>query len=129
MKRRDFVQSMMLGGAALPLLSPAQAPTPAPAPAPAAAAAGTPPVVTAPGPDRMTVLWAVSSYARGWVEYGETDQLGQRADGEAGPGFIARGDRVLRVRLSGLRPGTRYHAQAVTVPSAFSYTAKSACTT
>ncbi len=122
MKRRDFVQSMMLGGAALPLLSPAQTPAPAPVPVPApvptpaAAAAGTPPVVTAPGPDRMTVLWAVSGYARGWVEYGETEQLGQRADGEAGPGFIARGDRVLRVKLSSLRPGTRYHAQAVTVP-------------
>ena len=121
MKRRDFVQSMMLGGAALPLLGSAQNPTPTPAPTPAPAAPatlapGTPPVVTAPGPDRMTVLWAVSGYARGWVEYGETDQLGQRADGEAGPGFIARGDRVLRVKLSGLRPGTRYHAQAVTVP-------------
>jgi 3',5'-cyclic AMP phosphodiesterase CpdA len=66
------------------------------------------PVLTNPAPDGVSVLWATSATATGWVEYGETDRLGQRATGED-QGLMPYDERAFKVRLRHLRPGTRYH--------------------
>lgn len=66
-----------------------------------------PPVLQNPAPDGMTAVWAVNGLATGWVEYGETEALGQRSEGGS-HGLIALDERLIKVRLSGLRPGTKY---------------------
>lgn len=65
------------------------------------------PVLTNPAPDGVSVLWATSAPATGWIEFGETEHLGQRATGED-QGLLPFDDRAFKVRLSGLMPGTRY---------------------
>jgi predicted phosphodiesterase len=66
------------------------------------------PVLTNPTPDAVSVLWATSAAATGWVEYGESDALGQRASGEV-QGLMPYDERAFKVRLRNLMPGTRYH--------------------
>src|SRR5687768_5044906 len=39
-----------------------------------------PPVLQNPSSNGVTVVWAVSAPATGWVEYGATPELGQRAE-------------------------------------------------
>jgi hypothetical protein len=65
------------------------------------------PVLTNPQPTSMTVLWATSAPATGWVEYGETESLGQRAAGD-GQGLLLYDERAFKVRVEQLKPGTRY---------------------
>ncbi len=78
---------------------------------------GTPthPVVTNAGPDGFTILWGVAGGATGWVEYGETPALGNVARAESA-GLLPYSEYVLRVRVQGLRPGTKYHYRTQTVP-------------
>src|SRR5687767_10989431 len=59
--------------------APASKPATRPATAPAALL-DSPPVLQNPSPTAVTVVWAVSAPATGWVEYGPTPQLGRRAD-------------------------------------------------
>ncbi|QEL17954.1 FN3 domain-containing metallophosphoesterase family protein [Limnoglobus roseus] len=66
-----------------------------------------PPVLTNPTPDGVTVLWATSGPATGWIEYGETERLGSKAGG-ATDGLMPFDERVFKVRLAGLKPGCRY---------------------
>lgn len=40
----------------------------------------TQPYLQSPAPDAMTVMWHTKNPAYGWVEYGETDKLGKKAD-------------------------------------------------
>ena len=42
-----------------------------------------PPVLQNPSPHGVTVTWTVNAPATGWVEYGPTPTLGQRADAAA----------------------------------------------
>lgn len=65
------------------------------------------PVLTNPAPDGVTVLWATNGPATGWVEYGESEQLGQRASG-SDQGLMPFDERAFKIRLQNLRPGTRY---------------------
>ncbi len=65
------------------------------------------PVLTNPAPDAVTVMWAANAPATGWVEYGETEQLGQLARGWD-QGLLPFEDRYMKIRLQGLKPGTRY---------------------
>jgi predicted phosphodiesterase len=60
-----------------------------------------PPVLQCPTPDGMTVAWAVNGPATGWVEWGQTRELGQRAD-TATNGLLPYRDRFMSVRLTGL---------------------------
>jgi predicted phosphodiesterase len=66
------------------------------------------PVLTNPAPDAVSILWATSAAATGWVEYGESNELGQRATGEE-QGLMPYDERAFKVRLRNLKPGTRYH--------------------
>jgi acid phosphatase type 7 len=66
------------------------------------------PVLTNPAPDAVSVLWATNGAATGWVEYGESDQLGERASGEE-QGLMPYDERAFKVRLRQLKAGTRYY--------------------
>lgn len=71
------------------------------------------PAVMAPRTDGAEIIWRVSSLAKGYVEYGKTDKLGEVARDD-GWGLRPAGDEVIRVRLDGLEPGTTYHYRVVT---------------
>ena len=87
-------------------------------PAPAAFRFLSDPVLTNPAPDGVTVMWATSGPATGWVDYGETDQLGTRAGGDD-QGLAPYDDRAFKVRLTGLKPGARYFYRVHAVPVDF----------
>jgi acid phosphatase type 7 len=76
------------------------------------------PVLTNPAPDGMSVLWVISAPATGWVEYGLTETLGQRATGE-NQGLMPYDERAFKIRLKNLRPGTRYYYRVHAVPVDF----------
>lgn len=61
-----------------------------------------------------TLVWEINTPARGWVEYGESRDLGLvfRSDEF---GFVPHGERVIKVKLRGLKPGTQYWWRSVTV--------------
>jgi len=67
----------------------------------------------APRPDGFEAVWAVHALCQGRVTWESED--GTRGDtGSEAFGFVPQGDRILRVRVNGLRPGTRYRIQAIT---------------
>lgn len=73
----------------------------------------TPAVIMAPRADGVEVVWAVSKLARGHVEWKGEDG----SSGTAGAdrfGFVPQGDEILRVKVTGLKPGGRYTLRAVT---------------
>ena len=78
------------------------------------------PALQNPTGDGITVVWAVKGSCTGWVEYGETDALGQTGYGSV-DGIRPFDDKVLKVRLTGLKPGTTYFYRAVTCPVEISY--------
>ncbi len=121
MKRREFLQASSLaaiasGGARALLAGDPKPPS-------ATTASGefglaSPPVLQNPTPDSITVVWAVSDLSTGWVEYGETEALGLRADDNS-QGLLPLDERVFKVRLAGLRPGGRYFYRACAAPIVF----------
>lgn len=76
------------------------------------------PVVLGVSSTAASIAWGVNDTSTGWVEYGETDALGRMAAPD-GHGLRPLDDVVHRVRLDGLRAGTRYFYRTVTVPIAF----------
>ncbi|MDR2980925.1 MAG: metallophosphoesterase [Puniceicoccales bacterium] len=73
------------------------------------------PAVFAPTKNSITVVWTLNSPALVWVEYGETEQLGKVAGSDA-YGYVPHDERVVKVRLQGLKPGTRYYWRSVAKP-------------
>ncbi|MGB0775076.1 MAG: metallophosphoesterase [Akkermansiaceae bacterium] len=71
------------------------------------------PAVMAPRSDGMEIVWRVSGLAKGYVEFGETKDLGQVARGDDW-GLRPAGKEVIRVQINNLKPGTTYHYRAVT---------------
>lgn len=71
------------------------------------------PVLQAPAPESMGVAFAVTALANGFVELAENPELKDAkrfmADGLPLAGID---DRVLQVRMTGLKPGTRYWYRA-----------------
>lgn len=73
----------------------------------------TPAVVMAPRSDGFELVWGVSRLSRGWLEW-------QGPDGSSGAvtadafGMVPQGERVLRVRASGLPAGAELRVRAVT---------------
>jgi phosphodiesterase/alkaline phosphatase D-like protein len=65
------------------------------------------PVLTNPAPDGVTVLWATNAPSTGFVEYGETEKLGQTARGIV-EGLAPFVERHMKIRIDGLKPGTKY---------------------
>jgi len=71
------------------------------------------PVIMAPRYDGAEIVWTVPALRKGYVEYGESEKLGE-VERNDGWGVRPAGETVVRVRLSGLKPGTEYHFRAVT---------------
>ena len=67
------------------------------------------PCLQAPSDTSMGVAWTVNALANGWVEYADNPRLENAKKAVCG-GFGVTGfdDRVLQVRLTDLRPSTRY---------------------
>ena len=91
--------------------------TPAPETPPTGSAVSAP-VLQNPTGDGITVVWAVNGSCTGWVEYGETNTLGQTAYGSV-DGLKPFDDKAIKVRVTGLKPGTTYFYRAVTCPVDF----------
>ncbi len=73
----------------------------------------TPAVVMAPQADGVEIVWAVSGPAVGKVEWKSAD--GTSGIGSADRfGFVPQGDDILRVKVSGLKPGTSYQYRPIT---------------
>ena len=117
LNRRHFIQASVAALASAGVL-----PLAAAAPAQTAAAPNSPapnlPRLTAPTPDSITVVWAVAGPSTGWVEYGDSDALGQIAHGPV-DGLRPFDGRVLSVPLRGLRAGAKVYYRTVTVPVNF----------
>ena len=64
------------------------------------------PVLLNPAPDGVSIVCVFSAHAAGWVEYGDTETLGQRCDGTPADGLRPCADH-LAFRLTGLRAGQR----------------------
>jgi len=72
------------------------------------------PSLQCPTEDGMTIIWVVGRPAAGFVQYGtERDNLDQTAYGDVF-GQNAYHTRFLQVRISGLKPNTRYYYRTVT---------------
>lgn len=78
----------------------------------------TPPVLQHPTGDGVTVFWSVGGPSTGWIEYGETEALGRKAQPQR-DGLFPFDSKVLRIRIDGLKPGRLYHYRTVTVPVFF----------
>lgn len=80
------------------------------------------PVLMNPTPTSVHVLCTINGPGTGWVEYGPTEALGRRADGEH-DGLRPYSDRVLSIPLRGLKPGQpcfyRVHAAPVDFKTAY----------
>jgi len=75
------------------------------------------PVLQCPAPDSMGVVWSVNGLANGAVEFADNPNLQNAVSVRCGGfGVTAFDDRVLQVRLTGLKPGTRYWYRTITTP-------------
>jgi len=107
MKRRLFINTLATGGLGAAL-------------ADDSAAAGTPPLVRtplvlmAPRSDGLEAVWAVSRLCRGGVEWAAANETSRMAGTDAF-GFVPQGESIVRVRLSGLKPGTQYRVRSHTI--------------
>ena len=118
MKRRDFLGTLAVGGIgtviALNPAAPASQQPVSGAASPKPPLVETPAVMMAPRADGFEMVWAVSRLSVGRLEW-ETAE-GARGIAAADPfGFVPQGERVLRVGLEGLKPGTVGRVRAHTV--------------
>jgi predicted phosphodiesterase len=107
MKRRQFIGTLTVGGLGGAL---AQESIPQTKPV----LVRTPLVLMAPRVDGVEAVWAVSRLSKGRLEW----EAGDGTRGVAGAdafGFVPQGEGVLRVRLSGLEPGTSCRVRSHTV--------------
>ncbi len=120
MDRRHFLQSLGSAVAGTELLALntalAAAPEPSASPGPSGGLAFlAAPVLINPASDGVSIVCVFNDRATGWVEYGETAELGHRCE-PAGEGLRPVSDHLV-FRLSGLQPGKpcyyRVHAAKV----------------
>lgn len=77
----------------------------------------TKPYLQNPAATEMTVRWITSVPGCSWIEYGETEALGQKAKPIV-EGMVRNYLRVNSVTLRGLKPGTLYHYRIASQPIA-----------
>lgn len=70
------------------------------------------PYLQYPASDSMVVMFITNLPAYSWVEYGETNALGQKAQSVTN-GLVDAYNRVNRIRLTNLKPGTKYYYRVV----------------
>ncbi|HTI94473.1 MAG TPA: metallophosphoesterase family protein [Puia sp.] len=68
----------------------------------------TPPYLQDPTANGMVIRWITDLPSYSWVEWGETSALGQKAHSVTN-GLVDAYNRVNRIALGGLRPGTTYY--------------------
>lgn len=73
------------------------------------------PAVFAPTRESLVIAFPLHRAALVWVEYGETEKLGETANSDL-YGIVPHDDQVVKVRLRNLLPGKRYHWRGVARP-------------
>jgi predicted phosphodiesterase len=68
----------------------------------------TKPYLQAPTTDSMTIMWLTNQLCLNWVEYGETEKLGTKAE-QCAHGMINTNSRINTVTLTNLKPNTTYY--------------------
>jgi hypothetical protein len=118
MNRRHFLSSMGIAGAAAmtseTALFAAGETNTAPSASISALVDGTP-VVYAVTESAATLVWTPKVPARGWIELGESRDNLQPMRSDAF-GFVPHDERVIKVRIRDLKPGTRYWWRSITEP-------------
>lgn len=66
------------------------------------------PYLQDPSSNGMVIRWITALPSYSWVEWGETSSLGQKAHSITN-GLVDAYNRINRIALTGLRPGTRYY--------------------
>ena len=75
------------------------------------------PCLQAPGATTMGVSWAVSGLSKGEVEYADNPEFaGSKKAKSGGYGLVPIDISALQVRLTGLKPATRYWYRTITTP-------------
>ena len=75
------------------------------------------PCLQAPGETTMGVSWAVSGLAKGVVEYADNPEMsGATTVRSGGYGLVPIDVNALQVRLTGLKPATKYWYRTITTP-------------
>ena len=75
------------------------------------------PCLQAPGETSMGVSWAVSGLAKGVVEYADNPEMsGATTVRGGGYGLVPIDVNALQVRLTGLKPATKYWYRTITTP-------------
>ena len=75
------------------------------------------PCLQAPGETTMGVSWAVSGLSKGAVEYADNPQMsGATTMRSGGYGLVPIDISALQVRLTGLKPATKYWYRTITTP-------------
>jgi hypothetical protein len=105
------MSGVFLGAGPSPAL--AQAVAQDPAAAGAASLMRTPMAVMAPRADGFEAVWAVSTLCQGRVAW-EGDDGTHGVAGADTYGFVPQNQDVIRVRVDGLKPGSRYRVRALT---------------
>lgn len=72
----------------------------------------TKPYLQNPSPDGMTVMWLTNVPCRSWVEYG-TDRGNMKRARSYVEGEMMANNKINRIRLEGLTPGTKYYYRVV----------------
>lgn len=106
MKRRHFISTLATGGLGTVLAQDVALTQKPPL-------VRTPMVLMAPRADGIEAVWAVSRLSRGHIEW-KTQEGATGVMGADAFGFVPQGENILRVRLAGLKPGTKYQLRAHT---------------
>ena len=106
MKRREFLGVLATSSVATAIAQDVAAPNKQPL-------IVTPLVLMAPRSDGIEAVWAVSRLSKGHLEW-KSNEVGGVATTDAF-GMVPQSETVLRVRLSGLKPGTSYEVRSHTI--------------
>lgn len=71
------------------------------------------PMLQRPEPNAISAVWSTLRPATGWIEWGETSQLGRTARRSVG-GLFPYEERFLSATMTGLEPGKTYYYRTVT---------------
>lgn len=67
----------------------------------------TKPYLQAPTIDGITIMWLTNQFCLNWIEYGETEKLGTKAE-QCNHGMMNINSRINTVTLTNLKPNTNY---------------------
>ncbi|MBF7090243.1 metallophosphoesterase [Flavobacterium sp. ALJ2] len=68
----------------------------------------TKPYLQAPTNDGITIMWLTNQLCLNWVEYGETENLGTKAQ-QCAHGMMNTNSKINTVTLTNLKPNTKYY--------------------